>query len=160
MAKKYELTKNTKKLYDRTLYQIKALRSFSNVLKGDLGGWIEKEANLSQDGDAWVYGDAQVYGNADIFGNARVFGNAWVYGDAWVSGDAWVYGKIKISAGNFFGMRYNKEEIKFKENEGQEIIYKGEAIFGDNNDDDVEIIVEGNKKVISRKSAKALNLIN
>ena len=31
----------------------------------ELGGWIEKESNLSQDGDAWVCGDARVYGNAD-----------------------------------------------------------------------------------------------
>ncbi len=34
-------------------------------------------------------------------------------------------------------MRYNKEEIKYKENEGQEIIYKGEARFGEE-DDEVE----------------------
>jgi hypothetical protein len=33
-------------------------------------------------------------------------------------------------------MRYNKEEIKYKENEGQELIYKGEAKFGE--DEEIE----------------------
>ena len=54
---KYELTEETK----YGLYRIEALKDFGNVKKGDKGGWIEKEANLSQDGDCWVYGDAEVY---------------------------------------------------------------------------------------------------
>ena len=51
------------------LYRIKALKNFSDVKKGDLGGYVQKERNLSQFGNAWVYGDAQVYGNAKVFGN-------------------------------------------------------------------------------------------
>ena len=135
--KKYKLTKNKKETIFGTLFQIEAIASFGNVSKGEKGGYIAKEENLSQDGNAWVSGDAQVYGNARVFGdawvygNARVFGNAWVYGDAWVSGDAWVYGNIKILAGYFFGTRYNKEEIKLKENEDVELIYKGDAKFGE-----------------------------
>lgn len=31
---------------------------------------MEKEENLSQDGDAEVYGNAWVYGNARVYGNA------------------------------------------------------------------------------------------
>ena len=65
--KKFELTTNTKIVFGKTLFQIRALISFGNVKAGDLGGWVEKEDNLSQvSGDAWVYGDAQVYGNAAI----------------------------------------------------------------------------------------------
>ena len=63
------------------LFRIKALIEFGNVKAGDLGGYIEKEENLSHMGNAWVYGDAQV------FGYARVFGNVWVSGNARVSGD-------------------------------------------------------------------------
>ena len=63
---KYSLTKNTKEWGGKTLYQIKAEASFSVVTKGDLGGWIEKEENLSQGGDAWVYGNAQVYAKASF----------------------------------------------------------------------------------------------
>ena len=75
-VKKYELTSETKVFLGKTLYRIKALVQFGNVNAGDLGGWIEKEENLSQ------------YGNAEVYGNARVYGNAWVYGDASVYGNA------------------------------------------------------------------------
>ena len=74
--KKYELTTDTKIVYGRKLFRIKALISFGNVTAGDFGGYVEKEENLSHDGNAWVYG------------NAKVFGDAWVYGDAKVFGDA------------------------------------------------------------------------
>lgn len=63
--KKYELTTNTKVFDGKTLYQIRALVSFGTVNAGDLGGYIEKEDNLSQADTAWVYGDAWVSGNAD-----------------------------------------------------------------------------------------------
>jgi len=36
--KKYKLTKKTKKLNGITLYQIKALKNFNGVKKGDKGG--------------------------------------------------------------------------------------------------------------------------
>ena len=74
--KKYELTSETKVFLGKTLYRIKALVQFGNVNAGDLGGWIEKEENLSQSGNAWVYGNAEVYGDAEVYGNARVYGNA------------------------------------------------------------------------------------
>ena len=114
---KYKLTEETKVVAGVTLHRIQALKSFGNVTKGDLGGWIESEDNLSHSGDCWVYryarvfGDAEVFGYAKVFGNARVFGKAWVYGDArvyggawvcedaWVSGDAWVYGKARVHTG-------------------------------------------------------------
>ena len=95
--KKFELTTDTKMLLGRKLFRIKALISFGNVKAGDMGGYIEKEENLSQSGDAWVSGDACVYGNAWVSGNAKVYGNACVYGDAKVYGDAWVYGDAKVS---------------------------------------------------------------
>ena len=74
--KKYRLTEETTKVGNRTLYRIQALRDFGNVTKGDIGGYIESEKNLSQDGNAWVSGDARVSGNACVYGNARVYGNA------------------------------------------------------------------------------------
>ena len=79
------------------LFRIKALIEFGNVKAGDLGGYIEKEENLSHMGDAWVSDDARVSGNAQVFGNARVFGNAWVSGNARVSGDTQVFGDARVS---------------------------------------------------------------
>ena len=106
---KYEFTGEVKICFGRTLHQIRAKISFGNIAKGDIGGWIESEKNLSQGGDAWVsgnarvFGDAWVSGNAWVFGdacvsgNARVFGDAWVSGNARVSGDAWVSGNARVS---------------------------------------------------------------
>ena len=63
MAKaKFKLTNDTTTWCGRTLFRIEAVVSFGNVEKGEKGGYVEKEDNLSHDGDAWVYGDAQVYG--------------------------------------------------------------------------------------------------
>ena len=75
--KKFELTAETKiNIFGKKFFRIKALISFGDVKEGETGGWVEKEENLDQCGNAWVYGDAKVYGNA------RVSGDAWVYGNA------------------------------------------------------------------------------
>ena len=102
--KKFELTAEfVTNVFGKKLFRIKALVAFGDVEKGELGGFIEKEDNLSHDGNAWVYGNARVFGNARVSGNAqvsgdaRVSGNAWVYGNAQVSGDARVYGNAQVS---------------------------------------------------------------
>ncbi|MFM7946712.1 hypothetical protein [Hafnia paralvei] len=95
--KKFELVAElSKEFFGCKLFRIRALISFSNVSKGDLGGWVEKEECVDQSGDAWVYGNAQVYGNARVYGNAQVSGDAQVYGNARVYGDAWVYGNAQV----------------------------------------------------------------
>ncbi|MFR2999382.1 MAG: hypothetical protein ACLTNG_07885, partial [Enterocloster sp.] len=73
--KKYEFTGETKKVEMLfrivTLHRIRATVSFGLVEVGELGGWIEKEENLSHDGKAWVWGNAKVWGNAEVWGNAK-----------------------------------------------------------------------------------------
>nr|UWG04512.1 MAG: transferase hexapeptide protein [Bacteriophage sp.] len=75
--KKYEFTGETKQINllfrTATLHRIRAVVEFGLVKIGDLGGWIEKEENLSHDGKAWVCGDAKVWGNAKVCGDAEVF---------------------------------------------------------------------------------------
>ena len=69
--KKFELTSEfITNISGTKLFRIKALVEFGNIKAGELGGYIEKEENLDQDGDAWVYGDAEVWGNAKVYGNA------------------------------------------------------------------------------------------
>ena len=100
MTDKYEFTGETKVVLGITLRQIRALIAIplSGVSVGDVGGWIEKEENLSQASDsAWIYGNAQISGNARIYDNARIYGNAWIYGDARISGNAQIYGGAWIS---------------------------------------------------------------
>ena len=78
-------------LLGKKLYRIKALKNFGNVKIGELGGYIEKEDNLSQYDNAWVYGDARVFDEAIVKDNAWVYGNAWVCGEAIVKDNARVF---------------------------------------------------------------------
>ena len=100
--KKYELTTETLQFAGRTLHRIKAVKDFGSIQAGEFGGFIEKEENLSQDDNAWIYYNAMVFDNANVFGNAKilgntkVFGNLNVFGNAIVSGYAKVYGKANI----------------------------------------------------------------
>ena len=123
--KKYELTAEFIEKWGKKLFRIKALISFGSVEVGELGGYVEKEDNLAQDGNAWVYGnarvcgdaevygnarvcgDAEVYGNAEVYGDARVCGDAEVYGNAWVCGDAEVYGNADYLLIGRIGSRFS-----------------------------------------------------
>ena len=97
MNKKFELLlDDTITIFGIKLFRIKALISFGSVEEGELGGYIEKEDNLSFYGNAWVSGNAEVYGNARVSGDAMVSGNAMVYGNAWVSGNAEVYSNAMV----------------------------------------------------------------
>jgi carbonic anhydrase/acetyltransferase-like protein (isoleucine patch superfamily) len=99
---KYELIDETIERHGTTLHRIRYLKT------GELGGWIEKEDNLSQDGkacvlenasvfgNAYVSGDAFILGEAAVFGNSLVFGNVEVYENASVRGLARVFGNAKI----------------------------------------------------------------
>jgi len=103
MNAKFKLTSETKNWFGRTLFRIEALISFGSVEAGDKGGFVEKEENISPDGNAWVSGDARVFGDARVSGNAlvsgdaQVFGNARVSVNARVSGDTRVYGDARVS---------------------------------------------------------------
>ena len=96
MEKKYKLTEETINVDGRTLYRIEALKDFDVVEKGDKGGFIENESNLSQSGDCWVYGNAKVSDNAMVCGNAKVYDNARVYYNALVCGNALVFGNALV----------------------------------------------------------------
>jgi hypothetical protein len=101
--KKFELTTEfITNAFGKKLFRIKALVEFGDVKAGELGGYVEKEENVSQDGNAWVSGDARVYDDALVYGNAKVYDDAWVHGNAKVfdnaevSGDAKVYGNARV----------------------------------------------------------------
>lgn len=94
--KKYEITNETIRVHGKTLYRIKSLIDFGNVTQGTLGGFIEKESNLSHDGNAWICDDGCVYDNAKVFGNAEVYDNAKVYGNARVGGNTCVHGDADV----------------------------------------------------------------
>jgi hypothetical protein len=90
------------------LYRIIALRDFGVVKKGDKGGWVSSESNLSQGGNCWIFHEASATGNSHVSheailcGSARisdtsaVFEEGCVGGCAVISGDACVYGKALV----------------------------------------------------------------
>lgn len=111
--KKYELLKDDYiKVGERTVYRIRALKDFGNVKKGDLGGYIAKEENLSHDRNAWVFDnavvvgeEAAVYDDAEIHDNVRVYDRAKVYHDAIVRSaticmNAEIFGDAKVEGGS------------------------------------------------------------
>ena len=103
--KKYELLPAETSGPHTGLHRIRALRDIPRhyVLKGDLGGYVSSEANLSQLGSAWVAGlarvtdSAQVTGSAWVIDSARVTGSARVTDSARVTGSAWVAGSAQVS---------------------------------------------------------------
>lgn len=119
--KKYEILLDDKIEWDGGyLYRIKALVNIDihvlgisitgkhKVQRGEIGGYVQSENNLSQEGDCWIFDNAKVYDNACIKDNAQIFGNARIYGDAIVyenakigccadvCDDVQVYGKADI----------------------------------------------------------------
>ena len=103
MDKKYELTSETVNVNGHILHRIKALRDFSNVKVGDLGGFIEAERNLSYLGDCWIYDDAQVFGKAYVYENVRVYGDAQVFGSANISGKVQISGNARVFGNAWIG---------------------------------------------------------
>lgn len=123
-ALKYELTGETRIFHDEvenkdyTLHRIVATKDFiltngEKISVGDLGGFVESEENLSQDGTCWVgggvhwwsaaYGNAKVSDNAyieyaGISGNAKVCENAIVLGAAGIEirDNAVITGNAKV----------------------------------------------------------------
>ena len=99
MNKKYELLKDDAVTYfGRTLYRIKATTDFGDVKKGELGGYIEKEENLSHYGNAWVSDDARVSDDVLVTGDVRVSGDAWISGDILVSGNVEISGDALVES--------------------------------------------------------------
>lgn len=100
---KYELVGQEGKFW-----RIRALKDFecvdgTKVKAGDIGGLIQSEDNLSQEGNCWVAEYATVSGKAQVFDNAKigggmvsVSGHAKVYGDAFVDGASEVTGWAEV----------------------------------------------------------------
>lgn len=94
MNKKYDLVEEEK--YGKKLFRLVSLKDFANVKVGDLGGLVQNESNLSQDGDCWIGIHAYVTGNVKVSGDAQIYEKASVWGDVQVYGNAKIFGKSHI----------------------------------------------------------------
>lgn len=98
---KYELTGQPRKFSvsgagekaQVELRQIRALRDFADVKAGALGGWVDDESCLSQQGDCWIYDEnSVVFNGAKVGGNARVSQPCDIRDGAKISDNAWIDG--------------------------------------------------------------------
>lgn len=121
MEKKYKILKNKGRrkiaLSNKYKYRIQALKDFSDVKAGDIGGFVENENNLSQDGDCWIYNDALCGDDARIFNNAKIYDNSMVCGKACIYDNVQMHDNAIIS-----GKCYAKDNV----------ILSGNAIVTDN----------------------------
>ena len=90
--KKFELTSETINYNGRILFRIKSLIDFADVKAGDLGGFIEKEENLSTNDNA------EVCCNAD-YTTIKGFGTVFRTTTFFRCKDK----RIRVSCGCFYG---------------------------------------------------------
>ena len=109
--RKYELTdiRQSVSISGESLYRIKALKEFVNeatgvvIEKGQLGGFVQSENNLSHSGTCWVDESARVFNNARVTDDAYIGGesmankNTVIKDSAIVTGAAWITQSAKIS---------------------------------------------------------------
>lgn len=131
-TKKYILTEETKEVRGVTLHRIKTLRDFDGINAGTLGGWIEREENLSHEGDAFVWDNAEVWGDADYI----VFKNWWSSGRyfTWTrSNNQWKVGCFHGTGEDLIKQAYADSEKSGREYE-RVVRYVGSILAGENNE--------------------------
>lgn len=90
-------------LAGNTIYQIRALRDIGIVArKGELGGWISSEANLSQEGECWITADSMVVESSVVRDNALVANTSYIAGNVIISdetvvSDCRIVGEVTLS---------------------------------------------------------------
>ena len=112
---KYILVKdNTYYCACENYYRPKAIKKFSHVKEGSIGGYVQGYYNLSQKGNCWIYDSARVsnfarisenakvrdYAKAreyaQISENAQIRNYATVEGNAIIAGNSEIYGNVVI----------------------------------------------------------------
>ena len=86
------------------LYRIQALRTFTKpggynpvVHVGELGGYVESEDNLSQEGNCWIFGKARVKDGGKVLDDAIVYDKCLVSRNAIVRGRSVVGGHCFVT---------------------------------------------------------------
>jgi hypothetical protein len=77
---KYQLC-DAKSIGGVNVYRIRALKSFSDVKAGDLGGFVAGFHNLSHSDNAWIYDEAIAFGDYCVSGDETIRGSRVVFGD-------------------------------------------------------------------------------
>lgn len=125
---KYEIIKEDSITYKgRKLYRIKALKDLYNVRKGQLGGYIESEKNLSIYDDCWVFEDAKAYDNAFVSDRVRLLDKSEAFGNAYLSNDVTLWDKSKV-----YGDAQVSEDVTLWDNSkiyGDSVVYGSASLW-------------------------------
>ena len=140
--KKYELIKESKTMFEGIeIYRIRALKDFSDVRTGDIGGWVCSEDNLSQNGNCWIYDNAKCLDDARVYYNAKMYDNAIMCDDAIMYDNSRMFNNtIMYNNSRIFNnakmydnaMMYNKTRMFSNAIMGDNAIMYDDAIIGDN----------------------------
>lgn len=137
---KFNIENHTINIDGVNLYRIIALKDFSDVRKGDIGGYVESYDNLSQEGNSWLYDSAKCYSNGKVLEDAKVKGNSLVYRGAIVKGIAeiedacLIYDNAVVGEGNnecylSGGVQvYDEAEIKGGKLSDGALVYNGSIV--------------------------------
>lgn len=80
------------------LYRIEALRDINrHVKKGDKGGYVQNENNLSFEGESWLYDDSKVLGDGFVYDRAEVRNTSIIRSGSYVCGYTYVDGASDIT---------------------------------------------------------------
>lgn len=89
VKKKYKLREDLYIYYHgKKLYRIEALKDFDDVKKGDLGGYIEGEHNLSHLYTCWLYDYSMAYDNARVSMDAKLYNEVKAYNNCKIQGNS------------------------------------------------------------------------
>lgn len=92
---KYQITSQSHPRYP-WLRRIQALIDVNEtVSSGDMGGFIESENNLSQNGGCWIYDNAICCGEAVVEQEARLFDGALARDSALITGDSCMFDRAR-----------------------------------------------------------------
>lgn len=133
--KKYEFTGRTHEQY-KQLKQIRLLNDLDNRGAGTLGGFIESENCLSQQGLSWIGPEVLVLGNSVIRDNAKVFGTA-VIADSLIENSVLINGgHISDSTIGGFSLITDDPTIKGCRIYGNSVVYGKPTIQGPSSSED------------------------
>lgn len=138
--KKYEITNIAHPHYP-WLHRIQALRDVrEDVRAGDLGGFVQSEENLSQEGQCWIAGnavaaeEAYVYGNAILWDQACARGCAAISGQSRIGGNAIIEDYAIVTAGYVHGNVHISGNAKLFANSvtgGIPVVMEGATVYGE-----------------------------
>lgn len=101
--KKFELDYTSQTKYKgRTLYRIKALNDFVTtdgtlITKDDLGGYVQSEKNLDQNGTSWIFKGAMALDDSRVKDDAQLHHDALIKDKAVIENRASAHNNVKIT---------------------------------------------------------------